>query len=321
MVSVETIKDLSPIEGADRIELATVKGWKVVTQKGLYQPGDEALYFEVDSFLPIEYPQFAHLEPRGVKVMDGVTGHVLKTIKLRGQISQGMLVPLSEFPDGLPQIEKWEKPVPSYVEGQVAGDFPYGWCPKTDAERIQNLDHAIGKILSNRWIATEKIDGTSTTFINDSGQLRVTSRNCEILPPSIRFDIAESLGILEILPEGYALQGELFGEGVQGNPLRIKGKDFRAFALYRQSENGPEHVPFEQWPASLVHLHVPVYALELPETVEGMLVQADSLMSEINPQRRAEGIVWQSDRVHDFLGYRGGFKVLSNKYLLKNQDS
>lgn len=320
MVSVETIKSLEPIEGADRLELATVKGWKVVVQKDLYQPGDEALYFEVDSFLPISYPQFAHLEPRGIKVVDGVVGHVLKTIKLRGQISQGMLVPISEFPDGVPQIEKWEKPVPSYVEGQLAGDFPYGWCPKTDAERIQNLDHALGKIQSHDWIATEKIDGTSTTFINDNGQLRVTSRNNEIMPPSLRFDIAEHLKILDLLPEGHALQGEFFGEGIQGNPLRIKGKDFRAFALYRQTENGPEHVPYTQWPDSLVPLHVPVLDLELPDTVEGMLAQVDNLMSEINPQRRAEGIVWQGHQVHDFLGYRGGFKVLSNKYLLKNQD-
>ena len=320
MVSVETIKDLYPIEGADLIEVATVKGWKVVTQKGLYQPGDEALYFEVDSFLPISFPQFAHLEPRGVKVVDGVTGHVLKTIKLRGQISQGMLVPLSEFPDGLPEIEKWEKPIPADLAGQVAGDFPFDWCPKTDAERIQNLDREFAKIRSHDWIATEKIDGTSTTFLNDGGTLRVATRNWEILPPSLRFDLAERLDILNRLPEGHALQGEYFGEGVQGNPLRIKGTDFRAFALYRKTPEGPVHVPYTQWPDSLVDLHVPILDIDLPDTIDGILEQANGLMSKVNPQRRAEGIVWQGHQAHDFLGNRGGFKAISNAYLLKNQD-
>lgn len=320
LVTLETIKELAPIDGADRLELATVRGWKVVVQKGLYNPGDEAYYFEVDSFLPIAMPQFAHLEPRGVKVMDGVSGHVLRTIKLRGQISQGMLVPVSEFPDGMPEIQKWEPPIPADLAGSVSGSFPYHFCPKTDAERIQNLDRVFDFIKSEKWTATEKIDGTSTTFINDGGNLRVATRNWEILPPSSRFDLAEKLDLLNKLPEGHSLQGEYFGEGIQGNPLGIKGQDFKAFALYRKTDNGPEYIAYDEWPAELVPLRVPVLPLELPDSIEGIVAQADGLMSSVAPSRRSEGIVWHGGRGYDFLGNRGGFKAINNTYLAKLKD-
>lgn len=320
LVSYETITDLSPIPDADAIETATIRGWKIVVKKGDFSLGDKVVYFEIDSFLPIADPRFAFLEPRGVKIQNGVSGHVLRTIKLRGQFSQGLALPISEFPEGLPEIEKYDPPLPAGLEGTIEGAFPYEFCPKTDAERIQNLGHALPQILANdQWMATEKIDGTSTTFINDNGTLRVATRNWEIKAPSARFDLADRLGVLEKLPEGFSLQGEYFGENVQSNPLRIKGTDFKAFALYRKTENGPEYVGYQDWPEELVSLRVPVLDLELPNTIDEIVDQADGLKSVINPQRNAEGIVWHGGRGFQFLGNRGGFKSINNTYLAKQK--
>ena len=319
LVTLETISEINPIPDADAIEVAKVRGWNVVVKKDEFKVNDEVLYFEIDSFLPISDPRFSFLEPRGVRVQDGITGHVLKTVRLRGQYSQGLLKPISEFPEGVPNIVKFDPPVPAGLDGTVEGQFLYEFAPKTDAERIQNLGRVLPEILAHEWIATEKIDGTSTTFVNDNGTLRACSRNWEISRPSARFDLADRLGIMDHLPVDHALQGEYYGENVQSNPLRIKGTDFKAFNLYRKTENGPQAVPFSEWPEGLAALRVPVLPLSLPETIDDIVEQADGLMSVINPQRRAEGIVWQGPKGFDFLGNRPGFKAISNAYLAKQK--
>lgn len=319
LVTYEKVKEISPIPNSDNLELVSVRGWKVVVKKNEFSVGDDVIYFEIDSFLPISDPRFAFLEPRGVKVQDGVTGHVLRTIKLRGQISQGMVMPVSDFPEGLPEIQKYDPPLPAGLEGSVVGQFPFEFCPKTDAERIQNLERVLPEILTRTWFPTEKIDGTSTTFINDNGQLRVCSRNWEISAPSARFDLAERLNIMEYLPEGHALQGEYYGENVQGNPLKIKGTDFKAFNLYKKTDNGPKYVPYHEWPSKLEYLRVPLLPLHLPDTIDEIVEQADGLKSVVSPGMRAEGIVWHGGKGFDFLGNRGGFKAINNAYLVKQK--
>jgi RNA ligase (TIGR02306 family) len=319
LVTLETISEIAPIEGADAIEVAKVRGWNVVVKKGEFQPGEEVLYFEIDSFLPISDPRFAFLEPRGVRVQEGVTGHVLKTVRLRGQYSQGLIKPVSEFPEGIPEIVKFDPPLPAGLEGSVEGQFLYQFAPKTDAGRIQNLGRVLPEILSHEWTATEKIDGTSTTIVNDGGTIRICSRNWEISRPSARFDLADKLNLQEILPVDHTLQGEYFGENIQSNPLGIKGTDFKAFNLYKKTEDGPVAIPFTEWPDALRFLQVPVLPLTLPQTIDEIVEQADGLKSVIAPQRLAEGIVWQGPKGFDFLGNRPGFKAISNKYLARQK--
>jgi RNA ligase (TIGR02306 family) len=319
LVTLENISEINEIPGADAIEVAKVRGWNVVVKKNEFKVNDEVLYFEIDSFLPISDPRFAFLEPRGVRVQDGVTGHVLKTVRLRGQYSQGLIKPVSEFPEGIPNIVKFDPPLPAGLEGSVEGQFLYDFAPKTDAERIQNLGRVLKEINSHEWIATEKIDGTSTTIVNDNGEIRICSRNWEISRPSARFDLADKLDLVNKLPINHTLQGEYFGENIQSNPLGIKGTDFRAFNLYKKTENGPQVIPFSEWPAALVPLQVPVLPLTLPNTIDDIVEQADGLKSQIAPQRLAEGIVWQGPKGFDFLGNRPGFKAISNKYLAKQK--
>ena len=320
LVTLETISEINEHTNADALEIAKVRGWNVVVKKGEFQPGDEVVYFEINSFLPISDPRFSFLEPRGVRVLDGVTGHVLGTVRLRGQWSQGLIKPASEFPEGLPEIVKWEKPIPAEIEGTTEGHFLYEFAPKTDAERIQNLGRVLPEILSHEWIATEKIDGTSTTIVNDAGNIRICSRNWEISRPSARFDLADKLNLAEILPVDHALQGEYYGENIQNNPLKIKGTDFKAFNLYKKTENGPVVVPFSEWPDALVSVRVPVLPLTLPQTIDDIVEQADGMMSVIAPQRRAEGIVWQGPKGFQFLGNRPGFKAISNTYAAKHDN-
>jgi RNA ligase (TIGR02306 family) len=98
LVTARTIDGLFPIEGADAIEVAQVDGWKVVVKKGEFNVNDPCLYFEIDSFLPEGNPAWQFLVDKQPKVFNGVRGHKLRTIKLRGQISQGFVVPYKAFP-------------------------------------------------------------------------------------------------------------------------------------------------------------------------------------------------------------------------------
>jgi len=97
LASIKKIDKLEPIEGADRIELAHVGGWKVVVAKDVgHQQGDMVVYCEIDSFLPIE-PEFEFLRKSSYKkLVDGTEGFRLKTIRLRGQVSQGLIIPAKD---------------------------------------------------------------------------------------------------------------------------------------------------------------------------------------------------------------------------------
>jgi RNA ligase (TIGR02306 family) len=312
LVSYETIKSIRPIPDADAIELATVRGWDVVVKKGEFKVGDSVVYFEIDSFLPADDPRFEFLLSRGTRLMNGKQGHVLRTIRLRGQFSQGLILPAEMFPT-LPEIEKWEPPLP---QGEhIEGGFPLKWAPKTDSERIQNLEKFIPEFSKASWIATEKIDGTSTTFAHTDNGLVVASRNWAVGDSDFRYRILNDLELLDSLPEGWAVQGEVFGENIQNNPLQLKGQFFKAFSLY---DNG-HLVPYHEWPEGLVEHRVPLLPLVMPTTLEGFISQADKLKSTINPQKQAEGIVWHSDRVFPFLGNRSTFKAINNSWLLKHE--
>jgi hypothetical protein len=90
LATVRKISNIRPIENADAIEVCSIDGWNVVIKKGIHKEGDLAVYIEVDSLLDENNPVFEFMRPRGFKV---------KTIKLRGQISQGLIIPLKEFED------------------------------------------------------------------------------------------------------------------------------------------------------------------------------------------------------------------------------
>lgn len=334
LASVETIVDVRPIAGADAIEAVTVRGWTLVTRRGEFTPGALAVFFEVDCFLPVEDPRFAFLAPRGTKVFDGRTGHVLKTAKLRGVYSQGLALPVAQFPElADPEalrdagedvaarlgVVKWEAPVPAQLAGVALGPFPTQFAPKTDAERVQNLVAVYDDLCARAaWVATEKIDGTSVTFVRDAGQLRVCSRNLELVPAgTTQARLAESLKLLDALEDGDVVQGELFGEGIQANPLKIRGQRLAIFAVLRDRRP----LPRAAWPASLAAHAAPVFDdLRLPASVPEAIAQADGIGSKVTPGQLAEGVVWHAadGATFDALDGRGCFKVISNKWLLKH---
>lgn len=191
---IQKIKTLTPIPGADNIECATVLGWELVVKKGEFQVGDLCVYCEIDSILP-EYPCFEFLRTKKFRI---------KTVKLKGQISQGIAFPLSVLTDVDPtfsiskvkvgddvtqvlkitkydseaDLDKVEVVKKTWLENKISylkwklfgfsrvktGDFPND-VPKTDETRVQKMSSELSVRQNNKMYITEKCEGTSATFV------------------------------------------------------------------------------------------------------------------------------------------------------------
>jgi RNA ligase (TIGR02306 family) len=334
LASIRKISKLSPIEGADKIELATVDGWNVVVAKDVgHQVGDIVVYCEVDSFLPIK-PEFEFLRKSSYrKLNDGTEGFRLKTIKLRGQVSQGLILPIKELKElhgsmysigedvsELLGITKWDPPLPAQLAGQAKGYFP-SFMEKTDEERIQNLADEYEEMKLEAFYVTEKLDGSSATFYIKDGEFGVCSRNLELKEDDTNsfWRVARQLKLEEKLKErgidNICIQGELIGEGVQKNPYKIKGQDVRFFSGFNIATQ--TKITFSSLETLILDMGlqtVPVLHryLQLPDTIEELIEGADG-KSVLNKDANREGLVYRTmDRKYSF-------KVISNKFLLKDK--
>jgi len=332
LASIRRISAIEPIEDADAIEVAVVDGWRVVVKKGEFKPHSLGIYCEVDSFLPIQ-PEYEFLRPSSYrKLADGSEGFRLRTIKLRGQVSQGLLL---QLPDGLWDypvgadvtellgIKKYETAIPVAIAGEMAGRFPTHLVPKTDEERIQNLTSMWKHFRSvGPWYVREKLDGSSITFFHNNGEFGVCSRNWQMKEgDTAAWRIANELGLPKSLGEYFgniALQGELIGPGIQGNRYKSIKSSVRLFSAWNIDAQCYVHdAKLQVIAGTLGFLTVPyVRSYDvLPETIDELIASADG-ESALNLTPR-EGLVF---RYYEEGMLRFSFKVISNKFLLKEKD-
>lgn len=332
LASVVRIADIQPIPGADAIEVATVKGWKVVVKKNEYKVDDMAVYYEIDSFLPVK-PEFEFLRKSSFKrLSNGHEGFRLKTIKLRGQISQGLL---TKIPDGIlnPQVGddltealdiiKYEPPVPAQLAGKIKGVFP-SFIPKTDEIRVQNFESEVGfSPVGERAYVTEKLDGTSFTCYFKDGEFGVCGRNWELTETDDNslWRMAKMLDLKEKLTKhgkNIALQGELIGAGINGNLYKLQDHKLFFFTGYNIDQRRRMFFDELEWVLFGLQLQmVPVvekYGYIIPKEgnlVDNMLKYAEG-KSVLNMEVDREGVVIRG------LEKEFSFKAISNSYLLNN---
>ena len=379
---VVTIDEIRPIEGYDRVEYARTNGWWVIINKAdNLHVGDKCVYFEVDSKVNPLDERFAFLEKRDYRI---------KTIKMCKVYSQGLLIPLANFPelgdldintdvtDALkviyyepadnqrkanapdpnakyismaarhPKLAKqkwfrwlmkrqWGKKLLFVFFGKKK-DTPKGWpthfpfIHKTDEERCENLPQMLG--YPNPLTVTEKLDGTSTTFIlerkgKNKFEFYVLSRNVRQRDEkqscyhdhNIYWDMAFKYNIEKVLKDMLTLrpdlayvciQGESVGS-VQGNPLKLPEDDFYAFNFI-DSDRG-------RWPSNEGAVLLDKYGIKwvpildtnfmMPDDMEEFKQMATA-KSAVNPAVMREGIVLR-DPTTDF-----SFKNVSREYLLKH---
>ena len=344
LASIRRIADIRPIPDADAIEVAVVDGWKVVVKKNEYSVGDLAVYLEIDSWVPHELAPFLS-KGQAPRNYNGVIGEKLRTVKLRGQVSQGLLLDItvddgwhyinsvasdtheSRFVDlgetvvdgqdvtELLGIQKWEPEIPAQLQGQVRGLFPTHLIPKTDQERIQNCFAEIQAKGDVTYEVTMKLDGTSCTIFRWEDELRVCSRNLELKVNDDNKDntlVRMALKYGHRIPNGVAVQGEIMGPGVQGNREQFKDHQFFVFDIYDIDnqfyiDSISRQVACNDYGMEMV----PVIDARAaaPESVEAGLAMAEG--PSINHKIR-EGLVWKCNENPSF-----SFKTISNQFLLK----
>ena len=334
LATVEVIKDLQPIPGADNIEVATVRGWKVVVKKGLFEINSLCVYFEIDSFLP-EVPEFEFLRKSCFATLNtGETGFRIRTVMLKGQLSQGLALPLSLFfltsntftvgtdLTNLLGVKKWELVVSSYSSGDILGNFP-SFVPKTGEERIQNLSHLYPLLRQKSFNITEKLDGCSFTAFNYNDTLGVCSHNRELKESesNIYWQMFHQYNIgkfLKSLPFSCAIQGEIVGCKIQRNPYKLPNNRLYIFNLI-DLDNQKRLDIFSDIYFSLlsnakletIPLICPNYLL--PSSLEE-LISVSYGHSLVNPNTIREGLV-----LRNFENSYTSFKVINNHFLLKQQ--
>lgn len=323
LASIQKIIDLQPIPNADAIEVATIKGWKVVVKKNEFKVNDLCVYCEIDSIMP-EKPEFEFLRERKFRI---------KTMKLRGQISQGIAFPLSVLKTDNPPfvddydvtellgVTLYEPIIPEQLRGQIKRQFPAYLFPKTDEERIQNIPNILEEFKDDIFYATEKIDGSSISIYKFKGETGICSRNMEFTNEdnSLYSKIAKELDIpekLKLVNYDIALQGELIGEKVQGNKYNSKN----AILFYSGYDiTNQKYLTFAELRKLLAQLElesVPVVAItklsDYGKTVDE-IIEFSKGYSVLNNKVLREGIVFRKIGINA----KVSFKAINPEFLLK----
>jgi RNA ligase (TIGR02306 family) len=339
LASIQIIKEINLIPDADAIDRATILGWQCVVKKGEFKVGDLCVYCEVDSLLPIK-PEFEFL--RKSCFNSRLNGFRIKTMKLRGQISQGIAFPLSVLPPTLQifppvedsdvsivlEVRKYEVPIPVCLGGEVSGNFP-SFIPKTDETRIQSVLNVLNRHHGVPFTVTEKLDGTSSTFYIKEGTFGVCGRNWEFKPgvENVYWEIAKKYDLenkMKALGAGdFAIQGEIVGPGIQKNKYALSEHKlfiYHAFDILSHTyyyQIGVENVCYYLGVPMVPVLERNFFLNEKMRSVEEA-VNFSSGLSVINKNIQREGIVVKSalEMTDPELG-RLSFKVVNPNFLLK----
>ena len=351
LASIARIWQIDPIPDADKIETVHVLGWTCVAGKGDFKKGDLAVYFEIDSFLPVN-EHFEFLRAKSYKKNDIMgEGMLLKTMRFRGQYSQGLVVPLSTFPEidingksddellgmdvtDILGVRKWEIEERATESGTIIAERP-AFIPKTDETRVQSEPELLKEFAGKPYYITTKMDGSSHSIgIDEEDRVYVCGHNYEYADDgkSGFYEYLKKNDIIKKLHDykeykGYGtvvLQGEFCGPGIQSNPIGLVKPHWFVFTVI---VNGKR--------LGLSNMRTVVKALDVemvPVVEEGeefpyisaetLLDKADGVYEhydDMKADHAREGLVIRPKEpvYSNLLGTNLSMKAVSNRYLLK----
>jgi RNA ligase len=353
LASIQKVIKLTPIEGADLIETATVLGWEIVIKKGEYNIGDLCTYIQIDTIVP-DKPEFEFLRERKFRV---------RTIKLRKQISQGLLVPVpaGKWKEGddvseIIGVKKYDKPdnnpdrsekprMPKsgiakwiylfkynflfklfpFLEPKTRSSFPKHLVSITDEERIQNIPQVLEKYAGKTFVVSYKLDGSSITIIHNKvlgiSKFRICSRRFELhdkrndwykvfVATNFAAEIAKLVAYFKT--DDIIVQGEAIGK-FNGNHHQLKQDEIRLFNILVDGKRISQGEFIDVCTTNNIP-HCPMYTTIILQHTLPEIIKLSEIKDVLNPTVEAEGLVWRC--VEDNLS----FKVINNKFLLKNNE-
>jgi RNA ligase (TIGR02306 family) len=331
LVTIQKVKEISDIADSDFLELAHVMGWQCVVKKGEFKAGELGVYFEVDSFLPV-HERYEFLRNSSYRDnVDNGKGFRIRTVKMRGQLSQGLLLPLAQFPElnGMDEgddvteklgVKKWYIPETSTPGGTIIGERPNG-IPASDEIRIQSALELLDQLKGKQYYITTKMDGTSGIVYFIDGKIGCCSRNMEIKDeegslywlPVYKYGLKEKLAKYG---KNIVITGEICGPGIQKNKLRLPAIEWYVFDVKDWDEG--KYFPYEKALDICAELGLNFVPLEergdsFAYTLEELLEKAKGKYPSYLDK---EGIV-----VRDLMSPKAvSFKVLNNDALLKERE-
>lgn len=353
LASVQIITDIQSINNADNIAVAYILGWQVVIKKDEFKIGDKVCYIQIDTVVP-ELPQYEFLRKNRF---------IIKTIKLRKQTSQGLIInlPEGEWKEGddltdIIGVKKYEKPDNNPVKYGKArvpkkgykkwiylfkynllyklfpklkrlnrSPFPKNLVPITDEERIQNIPQKLIQYANKLFVVSYKLDGSSITIIHSKflgkSYFRICSRRFELhnrendwhkvfISTDFKSEVLKL--VRHFKTNDIILQGEAIGK-FNGNHHNLQNEQIRLFNIYVKGKrlNQKDFIKI-----CLINNipHCPMYKEVILNHNLPEIIALSEVKDILNPSVYAEGLVWRC--VEDNFS----FKVINNKYLLKNKN-
>jgi RNA ligase (TIGR02306 family) len=330
LVTIQRVKAITAIPDSDFLEAAHIMGWQCVVKKEEFHEGELGVYFEVDSFLPLD-GRYEFLRSSSYRENDdNGKGFRIRTAKMRGQLSQGLFLRLDLFPEllGLSEgedvteklgVKKWYIPETANAGGTIIGDRP-GGIPASDEIRIQSALELLDDLRGKPYYITTKMDGTSGIVYYIDGKIGCCSRNKEIKDevdalywaPVYRYGLKEKLANYG---KNIVLTGEICGPGIQKNRLRLSALEWHVFDA--KDWDAGSYVPYDGMLALCASLDVPVVPLE--ERGDSFSYALEELLEKARGKYPSgldkEGIVVRSSLSPKAVS----FKVLNNDALLKEK--
>jgi RNA ligase (TIGR02306 family) len=333
LASIEIIKNIRNHPNADSLDVAEVLGWQVIVKKGIHKEGDRVVFITIDTIVPkCTWSEFLADKEKPDKPIR------IKNVKLRGEFSSGLVIPLSEFPlqftattvvgedlTTLLGIKKYIKELPANLSGENEGDFPTHIASKTDEDNGLNDPEMVKQVLEQdpTITITQKLDGSSITIVVEDGEIKqVCSRNLskKDTDNSTFWRCARRLKI----PAGWSgvIQGEMCGNGIQKNRLQLV--DIKIFVF--QIKIGSTYMTYDmmadfcknQLDCDVVPL---IAKLEVASTVKIWENPLQKLQELADKQRYDSGeigegiVVRPSSYIRSFQSRRPmGFKLINRNY-------
>lgn len=334
LASVQIIKELQPMGKKNEEELASVLGWKVLVRANQFKVGEKIIYFEIDSILPSGKKWTKKMKPKNLHV---------QTVKRYNQISQGMILKLDtllqvdhnmkidDLEEGhdlteLLEVKKYDE---NSEEGQKIKEkqFPSALIEKSDEIRVQSNLNYIELFSGKEFYSSLKYDGSSATYLiePETNKFRVCSRNMGLNEDekNIYNDIAKKYDIKnKLLKTGglYAIQGEVYGPKVNGNPLKVPELTIAVFTIKNLKNN--YYLGLDEMVKVCKEMDLPmVQVIEEGvfnyKTVEELVAKSKGNYPGTDKPR--EGLVYRLKEDWNKDGNRLSFKVINDDYLIKSK--
>ncbi|MDR1322245.1 MAG: 2'-5' RNA ligase [Gracilibacteraceae bacterium] len=331
LVTIQKAGEITVIPNSDFLEAVRIMGWQCVAKKGEFTAGELGVYFEVDSFLPLDSRyEFLRASSYRDNEYNG-QGFRIRTMKMRGQLSQGLFLHLSLFPEleGCGEgedvteklgVRKWQIPETAGGGGTIIGERPFG-IPASDEVRVQSAPELLDALRGRPYYITTKMDGTSGIVYYIDGKIGCCSRNKEIKDeadalywlPVYRYGLREKLAAYG---KDIVLTGEICGPGIQKNRLRLSALEWYVFDV--MDWDSRSYVSYDRMLEICAALELPAVPLE--ERGDSFSYTQEELLEKARGKYPGgldkEGIVVRDSRSPKDIS----FKALNNDALLKEKD-